>query len=342
MLDTNDPKHLNFIQDFVAKSKSSTKIAALAPPGMVAYKKSEDFMSSNNFSGARPKSKSKKSPESDKENVDNIEQVQKSDSSKKGSTKFVPLYGKSGKVDESIMMLPGRNICKCQAQQHDLINNCIKCGRIVCKQEGSGPCLFCGNLVCTKDEQEVLNRGSRKSDQLMKKLLNTEAKSKAELHKNTLLEYDKTSEKRTHVIDDESDYFATDSDKWLSKDQRKQLKEREKEIWEQKHGSRLNKKYTFDFAGKTIVEDGYDSAKYDPSKDEKLKSILESHKVSTQHARGKMGDFNDNLVANPGVLRPTYLGQSEENSNVRVIQNPNNPSEDKHILRIQDAQLQVS
>ena len=62
-----------------------------------------------------------------------------------------------------------------------------------------------------------MNRGSRKSDKLMEKLLkSTEAQSKAELHKNTLLEYDKTSEKRTKVIDDESDYFATDTGKSLS------------------------------------------------------------------------------------------------------------------------------
>ena len=68
-------------------------------------------------------------------------------------------------------MLPGRNRCDCQAQKHDLINNCTKCGRIVCQQEGSGPCLFCSHLVCTREEQEVLNRGSKKSDQLMKKLM---------------------------------------------------------------------------------------------------------------------------------------------------------------------------
>ena len=43
-------------------------------------------------------------------------------------------------------MLPGRNPCQCQAQKHDLVNNCTKCGRIVCKQEGSGPCLFCSQL----------------------------------------------------------------------------------------------------------------------------------------------------------------------------------------------------
>ena len=36
---------------------------------------------------------------------------------------------------------------------------------------GSGPCLFCGTMVCTREEQEVLNRGSRKSEILRKKLM---------------------------------------------------------------------------------------------------------------------------------------------------------------------------
>jgi len=36
---------------------------------------------------------------------------------------------------------------------------------------GSGPCLFCGIMVCTREEQEVLNRGSRKSEILRKKLM---------------------------------------------------------------------------------------------------------------------------------------------------------------------------
>jgi hypothetical protein len=37
--------------------------------------------------------------------------------------------------------------------------------------KGSGPCLFCGALVCSKEETEVLNRNSKKSEQLRKKLL---------------------------------------------------------------------------------------------------------------------------------------------------------------------------
>ena len=42
---------------------------------------------------------------------------------------------------------------------------------------GSGPCLFCGAIVCTKEEQEVLNRGSKKSEQLRKKLMDVDGNS---------------------------------------------------------------------------------------------------------------------------------------------------------------------
>lgn len=40
-----------------------------------------------------------------------------------------------------------RIICYCQATKHGLVNNCINCGKIVCEQEGEGPCLFCGAWV---------------------------------------------------------------------------------------------------------------------------------------------------------------------------------------------------
>lgn len=52
-------------------------------------------------------------------------------------------------VDNNLLsvILPGRHVCECQAAKHKLINNCTRCGRVVCDQEGSGPCLFCGHLV---------------------------------------------------------------------------------------------------------------------------------------------------------------------------------------------------
>ena len=42
MLDAEDKNHRNFIEEFYKKTRSTAKIAALAPPGMVAYKKSDE------------------------------------------------------------------------------------------------------------------------------------------------------------------------------------------------------------------------------------------------------------------------------------------------------------
>jgi hypothetical protein len=41
--------------------------------------------------------------------------------------------------------------CDCMAQKHELINNCLSCGKIVCTQEGEGNCLYCGKLVVRPD-----------------------------------------------------------------------------------------------------------------------------------------------------------------------------------------------
>lgn len=125
-------------------------------------------------------------------------------SSTKKKSKFVNLYNKDGQ-DKQVILLPGRHPCECLAQKHKLINNCINCGRIACEQEGSGPCLFCGSLVrnnfeswiilflncwqfssilsslisfliqvCTREEQEILQRDSNKSQKLRKKLMGGE------------------------------------------------------------------------------------------------------------------------------------------------------------------------
>lgn len=329
MLDTEDKNHRNFIEQFYKKTRSTAKIAALAPPGMVAYiKKSEDDLPAPVQQSTRPKTKQKT-----KENKENEK-----------TGRFVPLFSKDGKMDDTVMMLPGRNKCECQAQKHDLINNCIKCGRIVCSQEGSGPCLFCGQLVCTREEKEVLNRGSRKSEQLMKKLMTTSnAQEKAEFHKNTLLEYDRTSEKRTQVIDDESDYFSVDNDKWLNKEQRQKLKERQKELHEQRHGSRLNQKFTFDFAGRKVIEDNFAVSTYDPSQDQIVKDILEAKKgtclgnPNLKNSQTAKMDL-DSFVANPSVPRPTFVSGSEmTRKNLNLM---DDGQIGKHLLRIQDAQLQ--
>ena len=86
---------------------------------------------------------------------------------------------------ERVELVPGRHACECLAVRHTLINNCTGCGRIVCQQEGAGPCLFCGELgawpevvgshdrfaVATKEHLEALARDSRKGQKLRDKLM---------------------------------------------------------------------------------------------------------------------------------------------------------------------------
>jgi hypothetical protein len=55
------------------------------------------------------------------------------------------------------------------------------------------------------------------------------------------------SEKRTHVIDDENDYFSTNS-VWLTKEQREEFQKKVEKLQELKN-SRGNKKLMVDFTG---------------------------------------------------------------------------------------------
>ncbi len=183
----------------------------------------------------------------------------------------------------------------------------------MCAEEGAGPCLFCVNLVASNSQLEVLNRGSRKSEALLKKLL----------------AYDADSEKRTEVIDDESDYFSVDSDKWLNKEQRSKLKAREEELRSQRFGSRLNKKITFDFAGRQILEDENSFKSYNANEDEIVKKIMES------------GNDRKFGVANPklneaDLPRPTFIAKTEEPRNRPQM----SLNDSKAKMRLQDGELQ--
>ncbi|KAJ9601522.1 hypothetical protein L9F63_000265 [Diploptera punctata] len=208
----------------------------------------------------------------------------------KKKNKFVNLYSADGQAKD-VILLKGRHRCDCQASKHKLINNCMKCGRIVCEQEGSGPCLFCNNLVCSRDEQQLLNSGTKQANQLYQKLVDQkrpEGWESAVEHRNRLLEYDRTSERRTKVIDDESDYFTVNS-VWLSKTEREKLRQREEELRAKQHTSRLDRKVTLDFAGRQVVDDVEFELLYDVD-DVVLKEISES--------------VQDNFVSN---VNPTIM-----------------------------------
>lgn len=305
LLQGNEGKKGQFIEDLITKWQKKDQ-ECISDSFQQCWKKDESLdgqRSVDQLKRSRRKGRNKQEvpafPEPDmtvevKTPLD-LAKAQEGNSSVKKKTRFVSLYTREGQ-DKLAVLLPGRHPCDCLGQKHKLINNCLVCGRIVCEQEGSGPCFFCGSLVCTNEEQDILQRDSNKSQKLLKKLMSGAENSgkvdistkdhpphqesrmksgleKAVKHKEKLLEFDRTSIRRTQVIDDESDYFASDSNQWLSKVERDMLQKREEELRELRHASRLSKKVTIDFAGRKILEDENPLAEYHSRLDETIQAI---------------------------------------------------------------------
>ncbi|XP_053318517.1 activating signal cointegrator 1 [Spea bombifrons] len=282
--------------------------------------------------------------------------------STKKKQKYVNLYAKEGQ-DRLAVLIPGRYPCECLAQKHRLINNCMACGRIVCEQEGSGPCLFCGNLVCTNEEQDILQRDSNKSQKLRKKLLGgaesslkmdvsskdllprqeirmKEGLERALQHRDRLLEFDKTSVRRTQVIDDESDYFSSDTNQWLSEAEREAIRRREQELQDLRHASRLSRKVTIDFAGRKVLDEGEDLAEYHKRFDETVQTIKSGTVVPPSRSSREKSD--DSVLLNPSVLLPPPLWVDQVSGSHRkkpLIEGTEEHPE-RSRLRIQDRELQ--
>ncbi|XP_060116181.1 activating signal cointegrator 1 isoform X1 [Heteronotia binoei] len=377
-----DGKKKHFVDELVARWQRSCQPTASDP--LPLYRKKDDTLeaprSGDQAKRGRRKGRNKQEAPVHIETDQPMEEVKtpldlakaqelnssSSSTSSKKKAKFVNLYTKEGQ-DKLAVMLPGRHPCECLAQKHKLINNCLTCGRIVCEQEGSGPCLFCGTLVCTKEEQDILQRDSNKSQKLLKKLLGgTENSGKAEVsgkdllprqetwlkaglevatkHKDKLLEYDKTSVRRTQVIDDESDYFATDSNQWLSKQEREALEKREKELRELRHASRLSRKVTLDFAGRQVLEEQDSLAEYHNKLDETIE-VLHSGTL-TKTVRSVEGRRDEpGVLVNPNLLQPAPVWVDQTGLLTHRKTGPSAEAKSeadsgRSLLRIQDREIQ--
>ncbi|XP_078494523.1 activating signal cointegrator 1-like isoform X2 [Ciona intestinalis] len=335
------------------------------PDNVMVYKKDED----DSFNGGKKLMGKKLLPSSNSNPFDMSkmgESLEGGEKKAKKKTHYVSLYGKDGEMTAHAVMLPGRNICECQAQKHKLVNNCLSCGRVVCEQEGSGPCLFCGDLVCTREEKEVLARKSNKSKKLHEKLINIEgggilgnqassniasALEKARAYKERLLKYDRSCAKRTKVIDDESDYYATDSNIWLSEKERSLLKKREAEMREKRHGSRLNRKVVLDIAGRRVLDDADLDIEYDVTKDEEVMAAnFGNHSdeiTDDNYIEITSNKENFPEIANPNINgpTPTYLtevAEKVEKTTNKVWKSSNKRLQDEQLLALSDPGMCLS
>lgn len=113
--------------------------------------------------------------------------------------------------DVGRFLVPGRQACYCQCTRHGLVNNCVACGKVVCEQEGEGPCLFCGAWVDREASQDV------GEDQA--------AYEQALRHRDRLIEFDVNAAQRLGVLDAQSDWFDLANNTWLNKEQRTYAKQ---------------------------------------------------------------------------------------------------------------------
>ncbi|XP_076182818.1 activating signal cointegrator 1 isoform X2 [Ptiloglossa arizonensis] len=247
LLDYSNVKHRKFIAELKRRQASNKDQGG--------YKKINDTDNITKRQHDKKKGKMKgKEKQENRQPQENLK-IQKVEKKK---TKFVNLYSQEGK-DRTTILLPGRHKCDCEAKKHLLINNCLNCGKIVCTQEGAGPCFFCGELVCSPKEQTILSSNTKQAEHLYKKLMNQKPIKDLEeslKQRDKLLEYDRNGSQCTKVIDDECDYYQTNNI-WLTAKNREKLQQLEKDMDAQKHVSRLNRRVnvTFDFTGREVIEE---------------------------------------------------------------------------------------
>ncbi|OAD55708.1 Activating signal cointegrator 1 [Eufriesea mexicana] len=261
-------------------------------------------------------------------------QVQEIVKMEKKKPKFVNLYSQQGK-DRATILLKGRHKCNCEAKTHTLINNCLNCGRIVCAQEGAGPCLFCEELVCSLKEQSILSSNTKQAGQLYNKLMNQKPNKNLEesiKQRDKLLEYDRNGVQCTKVIDDECDYYQSNN-VWLTTKHREKLQKLEEEINERKRMSRLNRKIcaTFDFTGREVIEED-PVENFDEFIEEQLQDIPKSlNEIITS-----------NICSNIEYNRPMYIESDEpefQTSKVNISSKIRNIIQDKEYLEMSDPGL---
>ena len=121
--------------------------------------------------------------------------------------------------DLSKVKVTGRVMCYCQGTVHPLVNNCLNCGKIVCEQEGEGPCMFCGAWVDRETTYDVRELGEVDEDDDGSRAEALAAEYETALrHRDKLIEYDVNAAKRLGVIDERQDWYELSNNTWLNKD----------------------------------------------------------------------------------------------------------------------------
>jgi alkylated DNA repair dioxygenase AlkB len=142
--------------------------------------------------------------------------------------------------------------------RHNVLTNCLNCGKIVTESEGWGPCLFCGNPLEVGDAFGLRSGDDR--GYMAGALTAAEEDrynasfEKAKETKDRLLSYDRDAKKRTQVYDDSTDWYTEKDNIWLTERQREEASRRlaEEERKQREDKRKIHAK--IDLFGRTVID----------------------------------------------------------------------------------------
>ena len=111
------------------------------------------------------------------------------------SKKHFKKIGGINDIQRMDVLIPGVSMkCDCEARRHKLIQNCLNCGKIICEQEGRGPCMFCGiplgtQPLCAKELKAKLD--SKDAEEFEKKRMQDLQRALAQ--RDRLLHYEQVA-----------------------------------------------------------------------------------------------------------------------------------------------------
>jgi hypothetical protein len=235
------PPTLKFLQRLKARRNEfatlrfSRSVDTAAPPNAVAYRKSDAAVASGSaFSSANVQAQ-KRSRMREQRAAAHERARELSDTQAAVAAAVASADEADAEAAAHAIRHPGAR-CECQATRHALAGNCSACGRVVCAREAGDYCLFCGFWLNAHYAGAL-----------------SDAERRAEIHKQKLLMFDRDSERRTRVFDDQADYFNTDNEAWLDPAELATRRKARADADAARQRQRNTLTVTFDFAGRQIV-----------------------------------------------------------------------------------------
>lgn len=192
--------------------------------------------------------------------------------------------------------------------RHNVLTNCLNCGKVIAEEEGWGPCLFCGNPLETGDAFGVRSGDDRGFLELPSGPSSSGTKSaednekfnasflSAKATKDRLLLYDQDSKKRTKVYDDATDWYTEKDNPWLTQRQREDATSKGAEEERKAREEKRKIHFTIDLFGRTVIDNSAAVAAESKKKNEESYEAWQDKVVDDNKINKKKSDENKLLA----------------------------------------------